>query len=325
MYQIKLGRGLHIKVKDNILLSICIPAFNRDDYLKNTLDSIVNQAKFPASCEVIISDNNSTDNTRAIGEYFSRKYSNVRYYRNETNIGAESNFLKLLNYGQGKYLKLHNDRACFYKDKLDELVKDIENSDHDVIFLLNENRGKQLEVGLIECNNFDQFVQTVSYWSTWMCGIILKNEEYRNLKCKDRAIASQLIQTDIMFRMLADCRSSLIINEKMLYEQALEAKGGYNLFKVFIGNYLGLYQDYLKDGTLSRKSYKKEKINLLRNFIFPWYTQIVLIKDKRFQFDTINAHHAILKRYWNEPFLYSYPLYLMKISLLRILQKINFS
>jgi len=66
MYQIKLGRGLHIKVKDNILLSICIPAFNRDDYLKNTLDSIVNQAKFPASCEVIISDNNSTDNTRVL-------------------------------------------------------------------------------------------------------------------------------------------------------------------------------------------------------------------------------------------------------------------
>lgn len=308
-----------MKVKDNILLSICIPTFNRDDYLTNTLNSIVNQAKFPASCEVIISDNNSTDSTRAIGEFFSKKYSNVRYYRNGANIGAESNFLKLLDYGYGKYLKLHSDKACFYENKLDELVKDIENSDHDVIFLLNENRGKQIDTGIIECNNFDQFVQTVSYWSTWMCGIILKNEEYRKLKSKDRAIGSYLNQTDIMFRMLAQCKSSLIINEKMLYEQETKSKGGYNLFEVFVSNYLGFYQDYLQKGILSMNTYQKEKINLLINFIFPWYTRRILINDKRYQFDISKAYRTIIKQYWNEPRLFLYPVYLLKKGISEIL------
>jgi glycosyltransferase involved in cell wall biosynthesis len=62
----------------NSLLSICIPTFNRAEYLKNTLNSITGQEKIYESCEVIISDNNSTDNTRDIGEYFAEKFENVR-------------------------------------------------------------------------------------------------------------------------------------------------------------------------------------------------------------------------------------------------------
>jgi len=300
------------------LLSICIPTFNRADCLKNTLNSIIGQEKFSDSCEVIISDNNSTDNTRDIGENFSEKYENIRYYCNETNIGADRNFLKLLNFGQGKYLKLHNDRACFYANKLNKLVAYLENVDHNVIFMLNDNN-KHKNKGIIECNNFDEFVQTVSFWSTWMCGIILRNKEYKNLKSKDRAIGSQLIQTDVMFRILENCSSSLIINEKLLYEQELESKGGYNLFEVFVCNYLTLYQNTLQNGILSRKTYNKEKINLLRNFIFPWYTRGILIKDKRYHFDVSKAHRTIIKHYWNEPQLFLYPVYLLNKLFYKIL------
>jgi abequosyltransferase len=301
----------------NPLLSICIPTFNRADYLKNTLNSITGQEKFSESCEVIISDNNSTDNTRDIGEYFAEKFENVRYYCNKTNIGADRNFLNLLNYGQGKYLKLHSDKSCFYEDKLNELVEYIEKVDHSVIFLLNENT-KHKNKGICECNNFDEFVQIASFWSTWMCGIILRNKEYKNLKNKDRAIGSNLIQTDIMFRILENCSSSLIINEKLLHEQEVESKGGYNLFEVFVCNYLTLYQDYLQKGTLSRKTYNKEKTKLLEHFIFPWYTTNILIMDKKYRFDVSKANRTIIKHYWNKPQLLLYPLYLLGKGFFRI-------
>lgn len=300
-----------IGINNNILVSICVPTFNRSEYLKNSLTSIVEQDGFNERCEIVISDNHSTDNTQFIVAEFLSKFENIRYYRNESNIGAEKNFLRLLSLGQGKYLKLHNDRACFYENKLNELIKYLENVDHSVIFLLNENT-KYKNKGIIECNNFDEFVQIVSYWSTWMCGIILSNKEYKYLENKDRAIGSNLIQTDIMLRMLENCSSSSIINEKLLYEQELKSRGGYNLFEVFVCNYLTLYQDYLQKGILSRNTYNKEKISLLRNIIFPWYTTIFLKKDKRFKFEITKAHNNIFKYYWFEPQLYLYPMYLIK-------------
>lgn len=299
------------------LLSICIPTFNRANYLKNTLYSIVSQEKYCEECEIIISDNNSTDNTREVGEYFSEKHENIRYYCNETNIGAERNFLKLLDYGQGKYLKLHNDKACFYKDKLNNLLEYLLNIDHSVVFILNECDDRQKK-GIIECEGIDDFVQIVSYRSTWMCGIIFKNTEYQNLPNKDRAIGSFLNQTDIMFRLLKDSDKSMIINEKLQYEQEVEYKGGYNLFEVFISNYLGFYQDYLRNGILSQKTYRAEKINLLKEFVFPWYTRMLLLKDKRYQFNISKAHRTILEHYWNEPRLLLYPLYVLNKGVMKI-------
>ena len=301
--------GGNIK-ENNILLSICIPTFNRAEYLNTALLSIVEQPWFSERCEIIISDNHSTDNTQNIVEVFLEKYKNIRYYRNETSIGADRNFLRLLSLGQGKYLKLHSDKACFYENKLTDLIKYLDKVDNSVVFILNEHNDL-INRGIIECSNLDEFVRLISFWSTWMGGIILKNEKYQALKNKDRAIGSNLVQTDIMFRLLSDCGPSLIINEKLQYEQEVELKGGYNLFEVFVSNYLGFYQQYLKTGILSYKTYHKEKINLLKKFIFPWYTTTLLLKDQRYQFDVSKAHRIILKHCWNEPQLYLYPVYLL--------------
>lgn len=303
------------EITENKLLSICIPTFNRAEYLKNTLYSIIEQEKFSESCEVIISDNNSTDNTRDIGEYFSEKYENIRYYCNETNIGADRNFLKLLNYGQGKYLKLHNDRACFYENKLNELVEYIEKVDHSVIFILNEHTDLK-EKGIVECKNFDDFVQIVSYWSTWMCGIIFKNSEYMNLKEKDRAIGSEIIQTDIMLRLISQSSKSLIINKTIIHEQEVPSKGGYNLFEVFICNYLSLYDDYLKNGLLNLKTYKMEKVKLLKNFILPWYTKVILMNSRKYRFHgNRDANKIILKYFGYKSLLFMLPGYIIKSAL----------
>jgi glycosyltransferase involved in cell wall biosynthesis len=311
----------HSSAKENIhdsgiLLSICIPTFNRAEHLNRTLRSIVKQPLFCEKGEVIIADNCSTDDTPHIVGEFLNRYKNIRYYRNETNIGADRNFLYLLGLGQGKYLKLHNDRACFHEGTLIKLMEYLLKANHGVVFILNENTNLRKK-GIIECKAFGEFVQATSYWSTWMNGIILKACEYNNLTDKDRAIGSNLLQTDIMFRMLTSCGSSLIINEKMMYEQEVEVKGGYNLFKVFVSNYLDLYQEYLKAGVLNQDIYNKEKINLFKYFIIQWYIRGILIKDKRYQFNVSKAHRIILKYYWNEPQLFFYPLYLLGKSFFR--------
>ena len=54
------------------LLSICIPTYNREKYLQDTLESIVSQDIFKNTndVDIVISDNASTDGTRELVEKY---------------------------------------------------------------------------------------------------------------------------------------------------------------------------------------------------------------------------------------------------------------
>ena len=58
-------------------LSICIPTCNRAEYLPVMLDSIFKQAVFDG-VEVVISDNNSYDDTHRIVKEYQEKYFKYR-------------------------------------------------------------------------------------------------------------------------------------------------------------------------------------------------------------------------------------------------------
>jgi len=65
------------------------------------VDSLLGQDY--SNLELVISDNASTDNTRAICEESCARDTRVRYYRNPINIGAPSNFNKVFGYTTGEY------------------------------------------------------------------------------------------------------------------------------------------------------------------------------------------------------------------------------
>jgi glycosyltransferase involved in cell wall biosynthesis len=72
------------------VLSICIPTYNSSKFLSETLDSIVPQfdnKEFFDKTEIIISDNDSPDNTFDIVKKYQKKYNNIKYFKNHTNLG----------------------------------------------------------------------------------------------------------------------------------------------------------------------------------------------------------------------------------------------
>jgi glycosyltransferase involved in cell wall biosynthesis len=83
------------------LVSIGLPVYNGEKSLGRALDSVL--AQDFKDFEVIISDNASTDGTRAICEARARRDSRVRYSTNETNIGANPNHNRVFNLSRGKY------------------------------------------------------------------------------------------------------------------------------------------------------------------------------------------------------------------------------
>jgi len=88
------------------LLSICIPTYNRAHYLKECLDSIVSRFGDPEvyqSVEIVVSDNASPDNTRELVEEYRQKFSNIKYFRNDKNIGFDLNVANVVERASGEY------------------------------------------------------------------------------------------------------------------------------------------------------------------------------------------------------------------------------
>lgn len=84
-------------------LSICIPTYNRAEFLGALFDSILSQRDYGCQLEVVVSDNASTDNTSEIIELYKGRFENLVYYRHEANRGADRNFLKVVDLATGDY------------------------------------------------------------------------------------------------------------------------------------------------------------------------------------------------------------------------------
>jgi glycosyltransferase involved in cell wall biosynthesis len=83
------------------LVSIGMPVYNGEKYITQAIGSLLKQ-DFD-DFELIISDNASTDSTYDICVEFASKDTRVKYTRNETNIGAELNFKKVLDIANSNY------------------------------------------------------------------------------------------------------------------------------------------------------------------------------------------------------------------------------
>jgi glycosyltransferase involved in cell wall biosynthesis len=106
------------------LVSIGLPVRNGENSLRRALDSLLSQEY--RRLEVIISDNASTDETGNICQDYARADNRLRYFRNETNIGAASNFKRVLELATGQYFMwaAHDDK--WHPDFVKLLVGELE-------------------------------------------------------------------------------------------------------------------------------------------------------------------------------------------------------
>jgi glycosyltransferase involved in cell wall biosynthesis len=87
----------------NPKVSLGMPVYNGEKYLRETLDSLLAQTF--KDFELIISDNSSTDSTEAICREYAARDSRIRYYREVVNRGAGWNYNRVVELARGHYFK----------------------------------------------------------------------------------------------------------------------------------------------------------------------------------------------------------------------------
>lgn len=84
-------------------VSILIPVFNGAAFLAACLDSVL--AQDFTDCEILISDDGSTDDSPAIIARYAARDPRIRWWKNDHNLGLAANFNHCLQSAQGEYIK----------------------------------------------------------------------------------------------------------------------------------------------------------------------------------------------------------------------------
>ena len=84
------------------LITVGIPTYNRVDWLKGAIDSVLNQNY--SNIDIVVCDNASTDGTEKFMQEYCAKYENIKYFRHASNLGALNNYKILAEKLKGKYI-----------------------------------------------------------------------------------------------------------------------------------------------------------------------------------------------------------------------------
>ncbi len=192
------------QVKKQPILSICIPTYNRAEYLKECLSRL----SFLFSddrVEIVISDNASSDATSGVVNAY-RHLGDITYIRQDKNIGPDRNFETVLKGGSGKYRWLLGDSTFITKHSVDLFFQVIAEQDYDYIVC----GGLERTVGLpkkiyTEPNNL---LAEIGWHMTWLSCLIY-NERKLPVLSFERYYGSMFVQTGIVFEEFAKKESTL--------------------------------------------------------------------------------------------------------------------
>jgi glycosyltransferase involved in cell wall biosynthesis len=110
-------------------LSVCIPSYNRHQYLEPLLDSILGQ-DYP-ELEIIICEDNSPER-KLIREIVKNKIhsindkNKIKYYENEENLGYDRNLRNLISKASGDYCLFMGNDDILVNGAIERILKVIE-------------------------------------------------------------------------------------------------------------------------------------------------------------------------------------------------------
>ncbi len=114
------------------LVSIVLPVYNGEKYLRESIESVLNQSY--QNYELIVVDDCSTDSSPDIVKEYAQKDARVRYFRNPQNLKLPKSLNQGFRLTKGKYLTWTSDDNRYRPNAIEYLVSEIKNNHCDFVF-----------------------------------------------------------------------------------------------------------------------------------------------------------------------------------------------
>ena len=259
--------------------------------MRKSLRSVLQQVGDDPLVEVLVSDNASTDETRSLVEEQQKKFKNLRYRCNETNVGAEGNIHKAIQGSRGEYVIVAGDDDYLLDGALRVVLDNIRKYRGAALFhLRRENVPRHVH----EDSGIVPYIAYVGYHMTWIGGVVFRRELYPLIEKPQKYDYTGIPQVYLQLEALRKNPTFVILYGMFLTEGTGErTPSGFNFAETFIGRYLDILMEMPE---IPAYLLSDEKKRLMDELIYDCLRKIV-----RYQHDlSLDGIFDIVREYYGE-------------------------
>lgn len=318
-----------------MLLSICIPTFNRAYYLDKCLNILLPQiTQFGSQIEVIVIDNASVDDTMNVVKKYLSDYSFLTYHRNDSNIGYTGNQFKCYELSNGYYTAFLSDDDLYTENLINKLQPILLTKKYCFIALnyysfldthtkiFKSNFAPEQNVEFKRAYDILNY-PSVGHWS----GLIINSQlakdtllKIRKLKSfnefeKNRGIIGELIHRALPF----EDKPSFFLGERLLAVK-VPLEIDYDIINHF---YLDVYKFYYR---LFKDNYINQlDLNYRKNLILSELSKTLIIECYKYSNSDLNNFKSEFDKIFSNELKYKLKtrpvFYIIKLNLFKFLVK----
>lgn len=311
-------------------LSIAIPTYNRSTYLIECLDHL--RPQIEPGVEIVICDNASTDETESsVGQYKTRyPFLEIRYFKNQENLGVDGNFLRCLRESRGNYVHLLSDDDILLPGSVERIHERIRQMPELAFIYLNSYsfQGKfkpalraaprfEIEKDIFFSDK-DKFIEYLGVNFTFLSAIVVKKEGFDQVVGPEAFIGSMLLHCHVGLHCMNTGREYLIIAQPCIAARGGNS-GGYNLYRVFAQEWRRvLFETGIRCG-FQRSSMERVFDSTIKTFLRSWS---VHMKINPTMYDSSKTG-LLVRETWRYPsaWIYLYPFLVMPAWLVRWIKR----
>lgn len=261
------------------LLTIAIPTYNRLTTLKKSLQIILDDTEGHDEIELFVSDNASTDGTKEYIKSLQKEYGNLKYYRNDENLGLDGNFLNCFQKAKGKYLWMLSDDDYLMENAV-ELVLEVLVQEPVMVFCNpcyteGQDDGPLAKGGITFLKDKNIFFTSLMQYITFVSGLIYNMPLVRKIKNIDKYRGENLLLSHIALDIMKENGSYVLIKEHCMHQSVSEIS--YDYYQTY---FYGMKR--LIWGTAVDSGFDKNVLNDLVYEMLKWPVMDTVFHQRRF-------------------------------------------
>ena len=292
------------------LLTIAIPTFNRASHLELLLKTL--SIELEGLCnkiEIIVFDNASTDRTPEVCRNFVTQTPSAFIVRNETNIGAENNFLECFSRAQGHYFWMIGDDDLPKSGLINKLLSLVAIEDPDLIYMESEwlekictpKQNYSIEKLHAKQISLNDLAIKINIWFTFISAIVInRNFFFKSHSLLDarRYHGTNLVQLGWVLEVLKSGNKFFYIEDKCIVATANNS-GGYEIVKTFCINFPRIVNEvFSENNNLARRIIRRCLISHTPEIIWEFRFNNNLRFEAEEPWDLLLKAHKFYPEYW---------------------------